>query len=359
MRIKGKIKTILIKLGKFFLILLISFIFAEVGLRLFNHFNPIFIFYDDSYNRFRGQSFATDYNFKLNSMGFKDLEFKKEKQNSLRILGIGDSFVFGVVPYQYNYLTRLESQLTQKDKKTEVLNMGISCTGPPEYLSILVREGLILKPDMVILSFFVGNDFIESNRNKKKRKWYDYSYVASLIHYITTIRAKYKGKTYHKKRIYCDLCPTFDQKTYLDLLRAKFFLFKVRNKYFFRLLNDAIYHLTQIRDICKRKGIQLLVVIIPDEFQINHSLQAEVKENFYSALKKEEWDILQPNKFLSEKLKDLGIDFLDLYEYFAVESNKQSLYKPRDTHWNIAGNQLAADLIQMYIQKKYFLKNGN
>jgi hypothetical protein len=47
---------------------------------------------------------------------------------------------------------------------------------PRDYLSILVKEGLAFKPDLVLVGFFVGNDF-ETPRPKP----YEYSYVATLV----------------------------------------------------------------------------------------------------------------------------------------------------------------------------------
>ncbi len=163
---------------------------GEVALRIYDHYNPLFIFYSKSYDRFRGKPYADDWNFKLNSLGFKDEEFSEKKEKVYNILGIGDSFSFGVVPYQYNYLTLIESQLNQQNANFEVLNMGIPSIGPKEYLSLLVQEGLIFQPDMVLLSFFTGNDFDQSD----KRKLYEYSYIASLLHYVVNIQPKYEGR---------------------------------------------------------------------------------------------------------------------------------------------------------------------
>ncbi len=60
---------------------------------------PSYIFYENSYNRFRGKPLADDYDFRLNSRGFKDVERKKEKEpNVYRNLGLGNSLAFGVVP---------------------------------------------------------------------------------------------------------------------------------------------------------------------------------------------------------------------------------------------------------------------
>jgi hypothetical protein len=161
-------------------IVVVSYALSEVVLRVYDYFNPLFIFYDQSYDRFRPRPFSTYWGFKLNSGGFNDLEFHEKPPGAYRILGLGDSFAFGAVPYRYNYLTLLGQELKQQNPAMEVVNLGIPGIGPREYLALLVREGLALKPDAVLLSFFVGNDFEESTR--EKRPLYAYSHVASLIH---------------------------------------------------------------------------------------------------------------------------------------------------------------------------------
>jgi len=340
-RIAQKARSIVIQTV---IILVISLSLGEVSFRIYNHYRPTFLFYSDSYNRFRGKPFADDWNFKLNSYGFKDKEFSDKRENVYRILGIGDSFSFGVVPYEYNYLTLIESQLQLENADVEVLNMGIPSIGPKDYLSLFVREGLSFQPDMVLLSFFVGNDFNES----KKRKFYEHSYIGSFFHYILNLRSKYEGKIIHGKAKYCDDCPNFNQKQYLQIEYNRSFIYLVDNENFFDILDNALYYLNQFRSICKDQGIEFVVVIIPDELQINQDLQRKIKET-YPDIEKSKWDITLPNRTLSNKLNALGIDNIDLYEYFADMSYQ--LYRPRDTHWNIAGNKFAANIIQKYIRK--------
>src|SRR5215211_2237822 len=181
----GKLKTVLRGLRQTFVILLITLVLAEIAFRVYNYFHPSFIFYDRSYNRFRGKANAPDFDFHLNSKGFKDVEFNAKKdEGTYRIIALGDSFAYGIVPYQHTYLTRLEEEINQSGRKTELINMGIPGTGPKDYLALLVNEGLDLKPDMVLVSFFVGNDFIEE---KEDRPFYTYSYVASFIDFLLKI----------------------------------------------------------------------------------------------------------------------------------------------------------------------------
>ncbi len=326
-------------------ITLITLSILESALRLYNRYNPSYIFYSGSYDRFRGKPFANERDFRLNSKGFKDSEFSAKEEDEYRILGIGDSFAFGVVPYKYNYLTLIESLLQEGSKNVQVLNMGIPSTGPKDYLSLLVKEGLALQPDTVLLSFFIGNDFDES----KKRKLYEYSYVASLLHYIINIQPKYEGSLIHGKSKYCDDCPSLNNEEFLKIEFSRSSIYLVDNREFPEKLARAVDYLKQISSICKSQDISLVVVLIPDELQINQDLWREVRSAYYPELEENQWDLRLPNRRLSNELDKLGIANVDLYEHFAASSRQ--LYRPRDTHWNIAGNQMAADVVHDHIRK--------
>jgi len=62
-------------------------------------------------------------------------------------------------------------------------------------------------------------------------------------------------------------------------------------------------------------------------------------------MKTEAFDFSLPNRRLSQMLTVLNINHLDLYHAFLQAAEKR-LYKPNDTHWNIAGNQLAASIMR-------------
>ena len=346
------LKNLLKKFGHLALqglaILSISFFLGEIALRTYHYFTPTFIFYDASYNRFRGKPFSDNWNFKLNSKGFHDEEFTQKTGDTYRIAGLGDSFAFGVVPYENNYLTLLESQLQGENLDVEILNLGIPSIGPDDYLALFVNEGLALKPDMLLLSVFIGNDISDT----KARTIQSYSYVASLLSYITTFNTNYEGQIIHSQKIYCDDCPVFDEKTFLAIERARSFIYLEGNQKFLTLLKKTVYYLNQINAICKKKGIEFVIVLIPDELQINPQLQQEVIKRFYPEIKEGTWQTTLPNQKLIAELAERKIDYLDLYQHFAERPTEQ-LYRPRDSHWNIAGNNLAATIIRDYLLKHY------
>jgi hypothetical protein len=52
---------------------------------------------------------------------------------------------------------------------------------------------------------------------------------------------------------------------------------------------------------------------------------------------------------LREKLEELKIDYIDLIAEFSAHALKDKLYRLNDSHWNIAGNRLAAGLISHHL----------
>ena len=353
----------LLRVGRDVLIIvLITVALGEVGLRIYNFIDPLPIFYSGNPDRFRGKAFAPFWNFHLNSRGFNDVEFSTHKTpGTIRILGIGDSFAFGVVPYEYNYLTLVEQYLKERGHNVELINMGIPSIGPKEYLSLLVNEGFALEPDRVLLSFSIGAAFSESRR----RKLLDYSYVASLITYVLERRTKFEGPI-SAVGTYDDNAPTFTDDAYLALELKKSIIF-VRNQVtrsqmlatgfrsFEERFAEVLSYISEIKRLCDSRNISLTIVLIPDEMQVSKPLQARVV--VASGLAPASFDFTLPNKLLHASFEGLKIDYIDLTTEFSNHSINDRLYRPNDSHWNIAGNALAAGLILQYVSAQ--LQPGN
>jgi hypothetical protein len=338
----------------FFWLIFLAFnlVIIEVALRVFNYFYPSSVFYQASYNQYRSKPHSDNYGFILNAGGFKDIEYPAQKTaNKYRIVGLGDSFTFGVVPYPYNFLTILEDSLNRVPflPETEVINMGISSTDPPQYLSMLVEEVLPLTPDMVLLSLFVGNDIQGSSHAfSRKRKYLHHSYLLSAFYYLyivsTSIDQKVSYNFYGSGMTYCDSCSTFSADKYLEIERKRSYICQKDNPLLLNDIEDTLFYLRQILGICKSKNISLVVVLLPDEMQVSENLRNKVT----SLLKitSSQWDNEQPQRLLSEKMQRLGVPVISLLDPFVVHSTiEPSLYIPNDSHWNIQGNVLAARLL--------------
>lgn len=315
-------------------VLLLGLGLAELAMRVYHHFVPVFIFPSAATSRFRGQPFTPNYGSRLNSRGFNDVEIAAPKPpGSFRILGLGDSMVFGIVPYERNFLTLLEADLAGRTPPVEIVNMGIASIGPRGYLEVLADEGLALHPDLVLVSFFMGNDFIEGDQ---RQPW---SYVLAFARYLWA--EKPRGTLVRGSGAYQDDAPSFEPARYLEIESQRATIFRKGNPDFDVWLTSVVGNLGRMKRLCDARGSGFLVLVLPDEMQVSPELQAEV-----FAGRTGEFDLELPNRRLAQALERAGLAHFDLLEAFRAAGRGARLYKPRDTHWNVAGNRLAADLIR-------------
>ena len=88
-------------------------------------------------------------------------------------------------------------------------------------------------------------------------------------------------------------------------------------------------------------GARFLVMIIPDEYQVDAKLRAAVISRM--GRRPSDFDFDRPQRRLRQFLDAHDIEYVDLLEAFQSRGGRQPLYRLRDTHWNAAGNQLAAE----------------
>lgn len=102
--------------------------------------------------------------FSTNSLGMRDIEYPMIKPGKTkRIVVIGDSFAMGSgVHDQENYSSVLECLFDNElaDFKVEVLNFGVGGYGLRNYDAVLRNKAMNFDPDLVIVGFCGGNDFL-------------------------------------------------------------------------------------------------------------------------------------------------------------------------------------------------------
>jgi hypothetical protein len=91
----------------------------------------------------------------------------------------------------------------------------------------------------------------------------------------------------------------------------------------------------------------LTIVLIPDEIQVSKALQAQVTAA--SGRAPASYDFTLPNRLLRARLEELKVDYIDLITEFSAHSLHDRLYRPNDSHWNIAGNELASRIILQHL----------
>jgi hypothetical protein len=319
----------------------VTLLLLEVALRAMNAISPTFIFYADSYGRYRGRPGAPHHGATLNAGGFNDRDHPVDRppQVTTRIVALGDSFAFGVVPRPANYLTLIEQALSS-DGGVELINLGVSGTNPHDYRAVLVDEGLKFRPDLVLVSLYVGNDL-----EVRQPRWYERSFVTTLINFLwhlnrarqTVIVAEGALAAYHDDE------PSMDAGSFARIQMDRAWLYTSPDE---RLAVAVERTVSDVRDICelgRGAGADCLVIVIPDETQVDAALQAEVARAWGRS--RSSLDFERPTRAIVESLGRAGIATLNLLPTFTGAGASERLYKPRDTHWNVAGNRLAAEAI--------------
>jgi hypothetical protein len=119
-----------------------------------------------------------DIEIRTNSRGFRDREHRLRKPKEVRrIAVIGDSFVWGSgVQASETFPRRLEQALNgdsaggrSASPSIEVLSFGVSGTGPVHYLKLYRGAVRPYRPDLVIVSVYVGNDLRDALKESQAR----------------------------------------------------------------------------------------------------------------------------------------------------------------------------------------------
>lgn len=179
----------LVELNIFFVIFGIFLLALELGVRVWDRYDPIFrpttledrIVYKKSSPSFTpylpgSVGMTHGHPVHINTFGFRGSEWLAAKPSAaFRILALGDSFTFGQgVGEEDLYTTHLEKQLRDKfsDKSIEVLNLGVMGYSAVDEAKLLEKIGPLLQPDLVLVQF-TGNDVREGNQvaEKERNRW--------------------------------------------------------------------------------------------------------------------------------------------------------------------------------------------
>lgn len=305
----------------------------------------------------------------LNGRGLRTHEYGATPAPGVfRVVALGDSFVFGGVAEADHWCGHLERALaTRHPPAAEVLRMGVLGTGPPFYLRLWEVEGARLGASVVVVGVFVGNDFFdEQGRPEGWRGRLDQaaavSYAVRLARNLLRLEAPVarppeasgarhpSGGFDVPGYVYDDTRAQFSPEAYAEVERDRMTLclrsaggrFAVRLERVMRVLRELD---AQVR----RSGARLVVMMMPDEYQVHADVAALAARAEGRAL--DAYDLDRPQRELGLALRNEGIDALDLLPAFRDRGTAERLYVPRDTHWNRAGHRLAAEQLAAHLER--------
>jgi hypothetical protein len=264
----------------------------------------------------------------ISSQGFRDAEHKVEKQrDSIRILGLGDSFTFGWgVSVEETFLKRLESLLHQATgKDIETINRGVPGWGLTQHYLYLKTAGTQYTPDVTILAYFVDDllDLQESlppSLQKQDRPKFQGQplHHSRLFNFLRSLARDVREKNRNKR-----ITHLYD----LDARRAelskktRFLVSNTQPEEIAQSVKTVDDILSRIKHICVSNGSELVLLYIPDVAQLHHH------ENQYI------------NQVLAGLTHKLGILFVDMTPIFEQASALNTYYLwPKDLHTNAQGH---------------------
>jgi len=332
-----------------------------------------------------------------NNEGYRDVNHdKKNTQNKFRVITLGDSFTWGHgVENDQIYMKVLEGY----SPNIETINMGGPGGDPQGELKVYTSRGLDYKHDMVLVGFFIGNDIEAYYPDPKKSppQWgYDSKGDFVLIgnmksqEEVDAIRRKSeerysstKSRNFRSSISYWFTRHfqifTFvgnHRKYYSGVLKGSLLytkilkIFGIDNKRAHGFLNfcmendpDDVKHgwklLTGVLETMKGSvagaGAKLYVLFIPQYVQTSQPIfERSVRKYGHDPSK---YDAEKPNRELAKLCGKLGIDYLDLLPVMKEETlSGNTLYYPRDGHWNVEGHKVAAREIYKDMKKRGWIK---
>lgn len=255
----------------------------------------------------------------LNSMGNRSRELLNPKptgEKRIYVAGSSLTMGWGVPEHQvFSYVT--EQALNQQgDNKYNFINAGVGNYSAFSSITMLYRQFEAVKPDMVILQYFIGD--VEP-REVGKNSW--------LLQ-----------KTYLGAYLYNDLCGIIFRNRYSSLFEYYDKLYKSDSLPW----RQTLSHIFELRNFLADKKIPLVIMILPDF----HNLSTE-----------------SPYQNLYEKMQSafeaMNVPTLNTFpEFQALYGNKeiQLWVQPNDPHPNAIGHYVMASLLSNYLKKSKILE---
>jgi len=320
---------------------------------------------------------------RINSRGYRGPEYAWDAPARFRILGLGDSFAFGFgVKEEDTYLARLERALAAG--RVEVINAGLAGMGPDNEARLLAADGPRLRPDLVLVGFFVGNDLIDAATGVARtrlrngvpmvpeailERWYrplrpgrilpqplarpapggldlplpfkDTLRKHSHLYRLVTGRVGRLQLAWRGPRAGAAAQTPVEE---FNPFAQEAFCLKSYPPEFDLAWEKAKGAVGQIKAWCDGHGARLAVVMIPTEAQVYPERWDDVRRRF--ALRDEDFDLDKPQRILSEYAVATGIPMVDLLPVLrAARHTGGPLYFRRDIHWTSRGHEVAADEI--------------
>jgi hypothetical protein len=316
---------------------------------------------------FRGREFDKEFaiDFTLNQSGRRgeDLPYRKGP-GTKRVLFLGDSFLASLqVPLRDYFVTHLTEMLNRGGHgRIENIPVGVGGWDNVQELIYLKNEGIRYAPDLVAVFLYAGNDingnygrwYVENLGAYAAREDLDLNYrrregvhLAKRLKEALLQNSHFFNLMYNATRSsrFRETLRRFNRKTgVIEIPERSEDLAGIPREARIRRGWAITFHLMDLfKEYCRKKGVKLVYIIVPDNSQIYPD---HFPERFRK-IRREYWGMTSAQPRLVRALKAKGIDHIDLTPYLAREARRSDalLYFRENEHWTRAGHLFVAGLL--------------
>ncbi len=310
------------------------------------------------------------FNFlETNSVGLNDEEHSiKKSLNIYRILFLGDSFVASVqTSRNKTFFNQIEEKLNKesKDKKFEVIALGLGDTGTVQQYLALKEIGIKYKPDLVVHMFLTANDIKNNSPTLMQDPYRPYFVLDSkgnlklLPHQQYSKRPNAGIKDVLKKSYLIELLLSLRQSNQEKNKNASLDYPVDYHVYDKKFNNEylASWKVTQklileTRNLVEKNSGEYILVTLANNEQVSSGIWEELKRTSPKMLEVN-LDLRKPDKLISEfceKEKISCLRLLSTFEKFARKNPDIPTHYRIDGHWTQAGTDIAASSIYNYLK---------
>ena len=140
-----------------------------------------------------------------------------------------------------------------------------------------------------------------------------------------------------------------------NFLKLEYNRLRYRHKKAKDQLKRILPVLDQVREEVAKAGATYAMIIHPDQYQVETILRQRLDQKFGIDFE-HDYDLNQPQNILKTYCEFHKIPCLDLLPAFKAGGDQGGLYILHDSHYNKAGNSLAAEEIYAFLKRKKLLK---
>ena len=257
-----------------------------------------------------------------------------------------------------------------KRRPVRVVKAGTPGTGPGDQLRLLRAIGDRYRPQLVILSLFVGNDFTDVQMGGLEQfQVEDGLLVRKPLRPVTGVSAGAQKllRRSHQLQFLRALQLAWERRRQVaaaaphaalaagDPWLLEFAKVHLREHppEVARAVDETLGILDKFRNVCREHGADLVLMVIPRSYQIYPEERQELQAAFRIA--DQDLDLDHPQRLLRGWADRSGVAMLDLLEALRRDQSqnpRRKLFYYSDAHMNPAGHKLVAEALAAFLAEK-------